>query len=50
MASDLDPEARAAARARVARAIGRMDLCLRAELVVALVATFVVATLTVGGI
>lgn len=50
MASDLDPEARAAARARVARAIGRMDRCLRAELVVALVATFVVATLTVGGI
>ncbi len=49
MASDLDPEARAAARARVERAIGRMNRCLRAELVVALVATFVVATLTVGG-
>lgn len=50
MASDLDPEARAVARARVARAIARMDRCLRAELIVALVTTFVVATLTVGGI
>jgi len=50
MPGDLDPEARAAARARVARAIGRMDRCLRAELVVALVTTFVVATLAVGGI
>ena len=50
MASDLDPAARAIARERVARAIWRMDRCLRAELVVALLATFVAATLTVGGI
>jgi hypothetical protein len=48
--SDLDPDARAVARERVARAIRRMDRCLRAELVLALVATLVLATLSAGGI
>lgn len=50
MPSHLDPEARAAARAEVGRAIRRMDLILRMELVVALVATFFAASLPHGGL
>ncbi len=50
MPSHLDPDGRAAARAEVGRAIRRMDLILRSELVVALVATLLAASLPQGGI
>ena len=50
MSSDLDPDARAAARAEVGRAIRRMDRILRSELVIALVATVFAASLPAGGL
>lgn len=49
-AAGLDPAARAAARAEVARAIRRMDVSLRTELVVALLAAFLGAALHAGGL
>jgi uncharacterized membrane protein len=48
--ADLDASARAAARAEVARAIRRMDVVLRAELVVALLAVLLGAALRSGGL
>lgn len=50
MPSQLEPEARAAARAQVGRAIRRMDLILRLELAVALLATLLGASLPAGGL
>lgn len=50
MPSSLDPEARAAARGEVGRAIRRMDRRLRSELVIALVATLFAASLSAGGL
>ncbi len=50
MPTHLDPEGRSAARAEVGRAIRRMDLILRAELAVALVATLFAASLPQGGL
>lgn len=50
MPSHLEPEARAAARAQVGRAIRRMDLILRLELAVALLATLLGASLPAGGL
>lgn len=48
-ATELTPEARAAPRAGVGRAIRRMDALLRVELVVALAATLLGASLPSGG-
>jgi len=50
MPSDLDPDARAAARAEVGRAIRRMDRTLRSELAIALTATLFAASLSAGGL
>lgn len=50
MTSSMEEVERDEARARVARAIRRMDRCLRAELIVALVATLLAASLRLGGI
>lgn len=48
--SGMPEEERAAARAEVARAIKRMDVCLRSELVLALGASLLATTLRFGGI